>query len=153
MFMEKNKIKKVLIAVDYDETSIKVAEQGFSMAQAMNAETTLLHVISEQPAYYSSYNLMLEWRVDMLGDLEKAVYTFMEKAKKSLGDDNIQIVVKFGDISDTILKTAKDLDADIIVIGSHSREWLEKIFLGSQAQDILKNTTLPLFIIPTKKQD
>jgi len=151
--MEKNKIKKVLIAVDYDETSIKVAEQGFSMAQAMNAETTLLHVISEQPAYYSSYNLMLEWRVDMLGDLEKAVYTFMEKAKKSLGDDNIQIVVKFGDISDTILKTAKDLDADIIVIGSHSREWLEKIFLGSQAQDILKNTTLPLFIIPTKKQD
>lgn len=151
--MEKNKIKKVLIAVDYDETSIKVAEQGFTMAQAMNAETILLHVISEQPAYYSSYNLMLEWRVDMLGDLEKAVYTFMEKAKKSLGDDNIQIVVKFGDISDTILKTAKDLDADIIVIGSHSREWLEKIFLGSQAQDILKNTTLPLFIIPTKKQD
>lgn len=151
--MEKNKIKKVLIAVDYDETSIKVAEQGFSMAQAMNAETILLHVISEQPAYYSSYNLMREWRVDMLGDLEKAVYTFMEKAKKSLGDDNIQIVVKFGDISDTILKTAKDLDADIIVIGSHSREWLEKIFLGSQAQDILKNTTLPLFIIPTKKRD
>jgi len=38
--------------MDYDETSQKVAEVGFSMAKAMNAETVLLHVISEQPVYY-----------------------------------------------------------------------------------------------------
>ena len=51
--MKTTKIKKVLIAMDYDETSQKVAEQGFSMAQAMNAEVLLLHVISEQPGYYT----------------------------------------------------------------------------------------------------
>ena len=50
--MKATKIQKVLIAMDYDETSQKVAEVGFSMAKAMNAETVLLHVISEQPVYY-----------------------------------------------------------------------------------------------------
>ena len=72
--------------MDYDETAEKVAVQGFAMAKAMNAETILLHIISEQPVYYSSYVYMREWRVDILGDLEKSVHEFLEKAKKSLGE-------------------------------------------------------------------
>lgn len=151
--MKAAKIKKVLIALDYDETSQIVAEQGFSIAKAMNAEVILLHVISEQPVYYSSYSYMREWRVDMLGDLEKSVREFLEKAKKGLGDSSIQTVVKLGEISDTILRTAKELDVDIIILGTHSRKWLENIFMGSHAQDVLKITTFPLLIIPTKKQN
>jgi nucleotide-binding universal stress UspA family protein len=150
--MKTNKIKKVLIAMDYDETSQKVAEYGFAMAKAMKAEVVLLHVISEQPVYYSSYAYMREWRVDIMGDLEKSVREFLGKAKKSLGDDSIQTVVEFGEITDIILGTAKDLNADIIVIGTHSRKWLENIFLGSQVADVLKKTALPLYIIPTKKE-
>jgi nucleotide-binding universal stress UspA family protein len=46
-------MKKVLIALDYNPTAQKVAEVGFSMAKAMNAEITLLHVIAD-PVYYSS---------------------------------------------------------------------------------------------------
>ena len=51
--MKTNKMKKVLIALDYNPTAQKVAEAGFSMAKAMNAEVILLHVISD-PVYYSS---------------------------------------------------------------------------------------------------
>jgi nucleotide-binding universal stress UspA family protein len=151
--MKTTKIKKVLIALDYDETAEKVAVQGFAMAKAMNAETILLHIISEQPVYYSSYAYMREWRVDILGDLEKSVHEFLNKVKKSLGDDSIQTVVEFGEIAATILGTAKDVNADIIVIGSHSRKWLENIILGSQAADVLKKATIPLYIIPTKRQN
>ncbi len=151
--MKTTKIKKVLIAMDYDETSQKVAEQGFAMAKAMNAKVILLHVISEQPAYYSTYTYMREFRVDIMDDLQKSIHVFLNKAKKQLGDESIQTVVEFGEIADIILGTAKDLDADTIVMGSHSRKWLENIILGSQAADVLKKTTIPLYIIPTKKQD
>ena len=48
-------MKKVLIALDYNPTAQKVAELGFAMAKAMNAEIALLHVISD-PVYYSSVN-------------------------------------------------------------------------------------------------
>ena len=44
---------KVLIALDYDPTSQKVAEIGYATAKAMNAEVILLHVITD-PAHYSS---------------------------------------------------------------------------------------------------
>jgi len=151
--MKTDKIKKVLIAMDYDETSKKVAEQGFAMAKAMNAEVILLHVISEQPVYYSSYAYMRELQVDFTGDLEDSTQRFLDKTKKHLGDDSIQTVFEFGEIATTILSTAKDVNADIIVIGSHSRKWLENIIMGSQAADVLKKTTIPLYIIPTKKQN
>ena len=151
--MKTTKIQKVLIAMDYDETSQKVAEVGFSMAKALHAETILLHVISEQPVYYSTYTYMRELRVDILGDLRKSTQAYLDKSKKHLGDDSIQTVLKEGEIAETILNTAKELHVDIIVMGSHSRKWLENIIIGSEAEAVLKKTTIPLFIIPTKKQD
>ena len=151
--MKTTQVKRVLIALDYDETAEKVALQGFAMAKAMNAEVILLHVISEQPAYYSAYTYTREWQVDIISDLRVAIQKFLDKAKRQLGDESIRTEIEFGDIAYVILGTAKDLNADIIVMGSHSRKWLENIILGSQAADVLKKTTIPLYIIPTKKQD
>ena len=62
------------------------------------------------------------------------------------------MVIKEGDVAETILKTAKDQNVDIIVMGSHSRKWLENILLGSETEEVLKKTTVPLYIIPTKKK-
>ncbi len=146
-------MKKILIALDYDNTSQKVAEVGFSMAQAMKAEAVLLHVVSEQPVYYDSYMYMTELRVDILEDLKKTTTNFLDKTKKHLGDTSITSLIREGDIAQTILKTAKEINADIIVMGTHSRKWLESIIMGSQVEDVLKKTTIPLFVIPTKKQD
>ena len=95
---------------------------------------------------------MLELRVDFIDNLEVSTQTFLDKTRKHLKDDSIKTIIKVGEIAETILETAKDLDVDIIVIGSHSRKWLENIILGSQAEDVLKKTTIPLYIIPTKKQ-
>jgi len=151
--MKTGNIKKVLIALDYDESSQKVAETGFLLAQTMNAETVLLHVIYENPAYYSSNMYMLEWNVNIMSDLKSSTREFLDKIKKQLGNETIKTVVKEGIIADTILETAKKLNADIIVMGSHSRKWLENIILGSAAETVLKKTTLPLFVVPTKKQN
>lgn len=146
------KTKKVLIALDYDETSLKVADEGYLIANAMNAETILLHVISEQMIYYSGYSYMHTFHVEILNDLHKSTGAFLDKAKKHLSDESIQIVIKEGDVAETILKTAKDVNADIVVMGSHSRKWLENILLGSATEEVLKKTTIPLYIIPTKKK-
>jgi len=150
--MKTDKIKKILIALDYDETSQKVAEAGFSLAKTMNADSVLLHVISENPVYYSSYLYMRELRVDILTDLKKSTQDFLDKTKKHRGEESIQTVLKEGEIADSILETATELNADIIVMGSHSRKWLENIIMGSEAQNVLKETTIPLFVVPTKKQ-
>lgn len=161
--MKINKIKKVLIALDYSPTAQKVAEEGFSMAKAMKAEVILLHVISD-PVYYSSteyspimgftgYMNMDPLQLDSVDTLKNASLHFLNKSKHHLGDKTIQTLVEEGDFADTILKTAKDMHADIIAMGSHSRKWLENIVMGSVAEKVLHHTSIPLFIIPTKKHD
>ena len=85
--------------------------------------------------------------------LKKASQQFLDKSKQHLGDKTIQTLVAEGDFAESILKTAKDLHADIIVMGSHSRKWLENIVMGSVTEKVLNHTTIPLFIIPTKKHN
>jgi nucleotide-binding universal stress UspA family protein len=161
--MKINKMKKVLIAVDYDPTAQKVAETGFSMAKAMNAEVILLHVISD-PVYYSSteyspimgftgFTFLNSMPLESVDWLKKASQEFLNTSKRHLGDDTIKTVVKEGDYAESILTAAKELHADIIVMGSHGRKWLEKIVMGSVTEKVLNNTSIPLFIIPTKKHN
>jgi nucleotide-binding universal stress UspA family protein len=152
---------KVLIALDYDPTSQKVAEAGFSMAKAMGAEVVLLHVIAD-PVYYSSpeyspvmgftgYMEMDPIQLESVDGLIKASQNYLDKFIQHLGDSTIQTLVKEGDFADTILKTAKAIHADFIVLGSHSRKWLENIVMGSVTEKVLHHTSIPLLIIPTKK--
>ena len=154
-------MKKILIALDYDTTAQKSAEAGYSLATAMAAEVVLLHVISD-PVYYSSrdyspimgfngYMDMDPIQMDSIEGLKDASIHFLEKTKKHLADPSIQTMVKEGDFADAILKAAKEVHADIIVIGSHSQKWLEKIVMGSVTEKVLSHTTVPMFVVPTKK--
>ncbi|MDO9255354.1 MAG: universal stress protein [Bacteroidales bacterium] len=161
--MKTTKLNKVLIALDYDPTAQKVASLGYSMASAMNAEVTLLHIISD-PVYYSStaYSPIMgligemetfPMQLENIEGLKVVSQQFLDKFKHHLGDEAIKTLVGEGDFATTILKTAKSIHADVIVMGSHSKKWLENIVLGSVTGDVLKHTTIPLFIVPTKKQE
>jgi nucleotide-binding universal stress UspA family protein len=159
--MKTSKMEKVLIALDYDPTAQKVAEVGYAMAKAMNAKIILLHVISD-PVYYASteyspimgfsgYMDMTPLQLDSVDGLLKASREYLDQSKRHLGDDSIQTLVKEGVFAETILKTATEEHADLIVMGTHGRKWLEKIVMGSVTEEVLNRTSIPLFIIPTKK--
>lgn len=153
-------MNKVLIALDFDPTAIKVAEAGYSLAKALGAGAVLLHVIADD-VYFSSleyspitgfsgfsntdYTLMASSE-----GLAKASEYFLESTRSHLGDETIQIVVEQGDFSDMILKAAEKTGADLVVMGSHSRRWLDQILMGSVTEKVLHNTSIPLFIVPTK---
>jgi nucleotide-binding universal stress UspA family protein len=161
--MKTKKMKKVLIALDYDPTSQKVAETGFSLAKTMGSEVILMHVMSD-PVDYSSmeysprlgfigYKDTEKLQLESIEGLKNESQQFLDKLKHHLGDNSIQTLVKDGDCAESILKTAKDLHIDIIVMGSHSRRWLENIVMGSVTEKVLHHTSIPLFIVPTKKHD
>lgn len=86
---------------------------------------------------------------DNIDGLTKASQYFLDRMKLHLGDDGITTVIKEGDIAKSILEVAKDMSCDIVAIGTHSKKWLENIVIGSVAEKVLRNTSIPLFIIPT----
>lgn len=140
----------------------KVAETGYSFANAMGAEVILLHVISD-PVYYASpeYSPVMGFTgymdlgpltMDSMEGLKIASQNYLLRISQHLKDESIKVLVKEGDFAATIVETAATLHADAIVMGSHSRKWLEKVLMGSVTEEVLNQSSIPLFIIPTKKQ-
>lgn len=159
--MKTIKMKKVLIALDYDPTAQRVAEAGFLLAKTMGAEVTLLHVVLDPINYTSSGHITImgfgssldaePMEIDGVKKLKKASQIYLDKSKEHLGDDVIQTLIKEGDFADSILEAAKQIHADVIVMGSHSQKWIENIVMGSVTEKVLCQTKIPLYIIPTKK--
>ena len=121
-----------------------------------------MHVIKDSAHYvtpgfspimgYNGYVDVSPTVLDSADGLKNASLQYLDKTRQHLGDKTIQMLVKEGDFAETILETAKELHSDIIVIGSHSQKWLENILMGSVTEKVLHQSTIPLFIIPTKKQ-
>lgn len=153
-------MKKILIALDYDPTAQKVAETGFLLAKSLKAEVVLLHVIIDSVYYdtpgfspimgYTGYVDVSPTILQSTEGLINASLQYLEKTKEFLGDKAIQTLVKEGDIARTILQSAEELQADIIVLGSHSQKWLENILVGSVTESVINHSSIPLLIVPTK---
>jgi nucleotide-binding universal stress UspA family protein len=101
---------------------------------------------------FSGYMNLDPLQLNSVDGLKKASLNYLDNTKQHLHDESIQVLVKEGNIAETILETAQSLHADAIVIGSHSRKWLEKILMGSVTEEVLRQSSIPMFIIPTKKQ-
>ncbi len=161
--MKSGKKTTILIAMDYNATAQKVADSGYALAKTMKAEVILLHVMSDPRFYASVENSPITGMTDSLGvdplqfdadhKLKEVSQYFLDTIKLHLGDKTIQTVLDEGDFADTILRKAKSLDADILVLGSHSHGWLENIVLGSVTEKVMHLTSIPLFIVPIKEFD
>lgn len=154
-------MKKILIALDYDPTAQKVAEIGHALSKAMRAEVVLVHVISNAMHYasieypvmgFGGYLNIDPKQLDLVDSrLKQASKDFLDQTKNRLHDKTIHTLVTEGEPAESIIEMAKATSADVIVMGSHSRKWLEQIVMGSVAEKVLRHSTIPMFIVPTKK--
>ena len=157
-------MKKVLIALDYEPSAEKIAETGHTIATALNADIVLLHVIAE-PAYYSSMEyspimgfsgFMDTMNVDMSESVTKNVNAlaleFLNKSKEHLGNNNIETMVAEGNFAETIVESAEKAQADIIVMGSHTRRGLDKLLMENVAEKVVHLSKVPVLVIPIKDE-
>lgn len=122
--------KHILLAVDFSDTCQAIAEKAKALVALYDAELTLVHTIEPIPAYgYPG-----------LADLESPVIESAEKEMgqlaKSLSIDSEHARIEFGSVKGQVLKVAEELNADLIIIGSHGRHGLSRL-LGSSASGIV----------------
>ena len=156
-------IRTVLVALDYEPSAHYVAEMGYTIATGLGADVVIMHVVADY-IYYSGteYSPVMGFTgfnstdvLEQVGveELKIASMDYLNITKHHLGDDNIRTMVVDGDTTEAILKAASDLSAGLIVMGSHSRRGIDKMLMGNTAEEILRKTSVPLIVIPTKEYD
>ena len=150
-------MKKICIALDTSPSAQKIAELGHIYAKALNAEITLVHVVNDISYYSMNYDPIMGYAgfltsntLDLVEGLKKESEKFLTASAKHLKDENIKTAVLDGDPADAILEFAKAWNADLIVMGTHSRSGLANLLMGSIAVEVLKQSKIPVLIIPTK---
>jgi len=150
-------MKKILIALDYNASAQKVAAAGYALAQAMDGELALIHVITETAYYALDYSPIMRYEggytagtIAVADDIKKEAHFFLSAIVNQLGNNRIKIKILEGsNTTDAILDFVKDWNADLLVMGSHRHKGIERLLVTDLAVHILKHSKIPLLTIPT----
>lgn len=154
--------KKILISVDNRENSMNVAKKGFELAEQLNAEVALIFVVESSVLMANSGMINGNMgnpsmrNIDIGTILKDELATLKKNAENSLDEiirvNNCKNVIKFmpeGFARESILETAQNWGADLIVIGLHGKSGLGIFVMGSISQYISLHSKVPVIIIPT----
>jgi nucleotide-binding universal stress UspA family protein len=150
-------MEKVLIAIDYNLCAQKIAETGFEYARAMKAEVCIVHAISDIAYYAMEYSPIMGFEgfgadssFETQEQQQNEATRFLAAVVKHLGGSHIKTKVLDGKTAEAILQYACEYKADLIVIGAHSRNGIEKI-MGDVAAKVIQNAVIPILIVPADK--
>jgi universal stress protein A len=127
--------QRILAAIDLTPEGNRVLEQAIDLSQQYGATLTLVNVVEHVPSVYSAESSFPE-----IPDIEKQLN---EKAEEQLAKITEEFKVtdsasfiRSGSAKHEIIDLAKEIEADLIVVGSHGRHGLQ-LLLGSTANGIL----------------
>ncbi|QJD30202.1 universal stress protein [Methylococcus geothermalis] len=140
---------KLLVAIDFSDLTDKVLAQAKLLARALSAEIWLLHVAEPEPDFvgYDADPLVMR---DLTAETYKIWHRRIQEAAEALRAEGLNCtgLMVQGPTVDTILKEAERLQADMIVLGSHSKGLLARLVVGSTCEGVLRGTSVPVLMVP-----
>jgi nucleotide-binding universal stress UspA family protein len=134
---------KILIPVDFSDTSMLAIKHGRALAQKTKAGIYLLHVVNVQ---FVSQNMFLpSVSLDQSLIEKKANDRLTELANEISKEYDIlvQTIIKTGSPSTEVSKVAKEIGASLIVMGTHGYSPLEELVIGSTALKVITKAHCP----------
>ena len=140
-------IKKILFATDFSENSRWAFKYALSFARKYEAKLYILHVI-QQPSY--PLGMYAEISFDAMDKFNRNISEVTEKEMRELcqqnlnGVKNYETMILSGTPFLEILRTAKEKEVDLIVVGTHGRTGLDHVLFGSTAEKVVRRASCPV---------
>jgi len=160
-------IKNILFASDVSKNSFHSFRYALKIAMKFEAKVTILHVLEEASedaqlallAYIDKEKRrdLFEDRIDQTRKrIKERLEAFCKKIFKDSPEcvetvESIQILEGYP--ADEILKMARELHFDAVIMGSHRKGVTSYTYLGSVAQQVLQRARIPVFVIPLPEGD
>lgn len=142
-------MKNILVSLDFDHKEEFLLEKAKTFGKAFNAKIWLLHIAAPDP-YFVGYEpgpqYIRDARAEDLRDEHKLLQKFAKQLQNS-GVDSEALLVQ-GATIESIMEEAKKLKSDLIIAGQHKKSFLYKAFVGSISSEIIKESNIPVLIIP-----
>ena len=137
--------EKILIAVDFSENSAYAFDYALTLAQQFGSHLSIMHVINEPVDLRGFYVPHISFE-QLEKEIEAGATTMMEKfCHERLGNFSAyETSIVSGIPYEEILRKAKEIDASLIVLGTHGRTGLDHIIFGSTAERVVRAAACPV---------
>ena len=145
--------KRILVPVDGSRTSEAGLKTALRMARDDKVELVLLHVVDENvlvlSGEYAGTSYLDRLIADMREGGRKVIGKAAALAKKQGVAAKTVLVESIGPrrVADVIVQQAKRQRADAIVIGTHGRRGLSRMVMGSDAEEVVRSSPVPVVLV------
>lgn len=139
-------IKQILYAADAPERS-PALDYALELAGRSGAKLTILHVVEYLNVVYETAAHITKESDDRVAETRRRFAEFLSVL--STQGFQIETVVREGKPYKEILSFAEDHDTDLIVLNMHGKGVLERAFLGSTAERVVRLAEMPVLSVPT----
>ncbi|MFH1091326.1 MAG: universal stress protein [Pseudomonadota bacterium] len=140
-------IKKILFPVDLSEVAPKIASWVRILADKFEAEVHLLFVARTMGQYvgiHVPFAAVSDFESEIVKGAEQSLLEFVQA---NFPDRQVVFKVASGYPADEILNYAEAKGMDLIIMGTHGRKGLERIFFGSVAENVVKRSQIPVLTV------
>jgi nucleotide-binding universal stress UspA family protein len=143
------KIRRILHATDFSPASRPAFRRALDLARASRAELVVLHVMTT-PILYTPDGYALPQAYDrLLADMQTAARKPLDRLVAGAKARGVRArgVLLEGVAHDRIVRAARSARADLLVIGTHGRTGLARLFLGSVASRVIATAPCPVLSV------
>ncbi len=146
----------VVVGVDYSETGDLAFDRAIQLCQT--EPNSSLHVVNVAPKLLAAdlgYAPMLDPRTRP-AEVEARLRDYVQKKLSNLKEqrrtapDRIEAHVRWEAPGDEIAQLAADLEADLVVVGTHGRHGLRRVMMGSVAEQVVRLAPCPVLVVRPK---
>jgi nucleotide-binding universal stress UspA family protein len=146
--------KNILVAIDGSPTSNRGLKQAIGLAAEQGSTLHVLHVVDDSgfiTGYEGGY--ITQDYVDRVSEaVREGGRKVLENASRMAGKQNVTVrpvlaEAKGEDVAHLILAFARKLRADLIVLGTHGRRGLRRLVMGSDAEAVVREATVPVLLV------
>jgi len=136
-------MKQILVGIDFSKNSIHALEYAIQFANKVEANITLLWVNNTASSEYIFDDTLIEIKKEKRLNLEKLI----EQYQKKLSPGKLSFKLRKGKVHLEVATQAKQINADLIVAGTHGVSGFEEYWIGSNAYRIVTHAPCPVITI------
>ncbi len=136
-------MKKILVAIDFLDCSINALAHAVSIAEKAGADIELVWVNMPD----NSKEIFQMDASSMITEVEKRFDKLIEEYSPKMGSGKLTYKIREGKVYREIVLEAEEINADIIVVGTHGSSGIEEFWIGSNANKIVSASHIPIISI------
>lgn len=141
--------KTILVATDFSDCAEQALDYAVALADKLGSKIYLVNVIGAQTLGIP--DLGVAYNSAMIESTVRNNHAELEKLAARRASTNIETMLRTGDARDLIVDVAREVGAELIVMGTHGRRGVRRALLGSIAEGVLRTAPCPVLTIRDQK--